>query len=99
MVNEESLSCVKQITKSALSNERVKKEYAKLKTRLENGVHPMDASKNSTGLGDNYFLIKGNSGGRYVVEYQGDGVVNILGIADRGNKKNIQNWRKAMKNL
>ena len=44
-------------------------------------------------------VIKGNSGGRYLVEYQDDGVVNILGVADRGNKKNIQGWRKAMKNL
>ena len=99
MVNEESLSCVEGITKTALLNADVKKEYAQLKTRLENGVHPMDASKNSTGLGGDYILIKGNRRGRYLVEYQGDGVVNILGIADRGNKKNIKSWKKSMKNL
>ena len=58
----------------------------------------MDASKRSTGLGGGYFLIK-KSQGRYVVEYQGDGVVHILGIANRGNKKNIQSWKKSMKNL
>ena len=98
IVNEEDLSCVKRITKKALSNNDVKKDYERIKTRLKNGVHPMDVSKKSTSLGEDFYLIKGSEG-RYVVEYKGGDVINILGIADRGNQKNVKSWKKAMKDL
>lgn len=100
-VNEENLSysSVKRITKTALMNNDVKKDYQRIKTRLENGVHPKDInSKKSGSLGNNFYLIKGSEG-RYVVEYKGDDVVNVVGIADRGNKKNIKSLKKAMKDL
>ncbi|HEY9703680.1 MAG TPA: hypothetical protein V6C58_14630 [Allocoleopsis sp.] len=61
----------------------------------------MDISKNSTGSGKDFFLIKGGNG-RYLVEYkkQGDAyLAKIVGIADRGNLQNMKKLEKAMLEL
>lgn len=104
-VYEDSLKTVKplkRITNTALKNNRVKKEYPKIKKRLEDGIHPLDLNKKSTGVKcnipgkKNYYIIKTGSA-RYVLEYLETNdarVANILGIADRSNGSNL----KALKN-
>lgn len=77
----------------------MRKEYPRIKKRLQDGIHPLDISKKSTGTGKNYFLIKAGNG-RYVVEYletDNSRIVNILGIGDRSNSANMKALKKAMK--
>ena len=46
----------------AFLNKKVKEGYPRIKKRLEDGIHPLDVSKKSTGLGKEYFLIKSGKG-------------------------------------
>lgn len=94
----ESVTGVKKIAKKAFKNKDVKKEYSRIKKRLEAGVHPLDINKKSTGRGKNIYLLKGGEG-RYVVEYletDDARVVNILGVADRNNQATLDSLEKAM---
>ena len=106
-VYEDSLKTVKplqRIVKTALQNDRVKKDYPKIKKRLEDGIHPLDITKKSTGVKcgtpgkKNYYIIKIGCA-RYVVEYivtEDSRVVNILGIGARGNGSNMKSLKNAL---
>jgi hypothetical protein len=64
---------VKRIANRTLSNKYVKREYEQIKTCLKNGINLMEASKKSTALGRDFYLIKGKEN-QYVVENKVDGV-------------------------
>ena len=94
----QSVRGVKSITKTAFNNKKVKEEYLRHKKRLEAGIHPMDINKKTTGRGKNIYLLKGGKG-RYIIEYietNDSRVVNILGIGDRSNNRNMNALEKAM---
>ena len=94
----QSVRGVKSITKTAFNNKKVKEEYLRHKKRLEAGIHPMDINKKTTGRGKNIYLLKGGKG-RYIIEYietNDSRVVNILGISDRSNNRNMNAIEKAM---
>lgn len=88
---------VQKLTKRALKNQRVKKEYEGIKQRLSEGANPIDIGKKSTNLPGNKVLIKG-SHGRYLVENSGD-QVNVLGIGARGDNQNIKTFEALMNKM
>ena len=88
---------VKKLVKTALGNQKVKKEYEGIKKRIKEGVDPIDIGKKSTNLAGNKVLIKGTHG-RYVVETFSD-QVNVLGIGARGNNKNMQTFEHLMNEM
>ena len=82
-----------------------RKDYPKIKKRLEDGIHPLDISQKSTGVKcstpgkKNYYIIKTGCA-RYVVEYlvtEDSRVVNILGIGARGNGSNMKSLKNALR--
>ena len=84
---------------SAYNNQQFTKEYKAVKRRLESGVHPLDINKRSTTVAPNMFLIKTDKG-RYIVKHKsGEINVDVLGIADRSNKKNILKFKKLMNKM
>jgi hypothetical protein len=58
------------------------------------GVNPIDIGKKSTRISGNKVLIKGAKG-RYVVEL-GENQVQVLGIGDRANDKNMEAFKNVM---
>ena len=90
-------NAVKNLVKTALKNQSVKKEYTRIKKRLEEGINPVDIGKKSTPVASNKVLIKGDEG-RYLVEISGD-QVNVLGICARGNKKNVKSFENLMNRM
>ena len=87
-------NAVKRLVKKSLNNAKVKREYAKIKKQLKDGTDPVHIGSKSTKLRGNKVLIKGKHG-RYLVETVDD-QVNILGIGDRSNKKNMGTFEKLM---
>lgn len=88
---------VKKLTQIALNNQDVKKEYDRIKERLEKGVNPIDIGPNTAAVAKDKVLIKG-AHGRYLVEVS-ENQVNILGICYRGNKKNVSRFEKLMNEM
>ena len=80
-----------------MKNQSVKNEYTRIKKRLEEGINPVDIGKKSTPVASKKVLIKGNKG-RYLVEISGD-QVNVFGICDRGNQKNVENFENLMNRM
>ena len=81
-----------------MANEEVKNDYDKAIKRLKSGISSMDVSKKSIGLRKDYYLVKAGDC-RIVVQQKDDGIIDILGVADRGNKSNVPSWKKVMKKL
>jgi hypothetical protein len=88
---------VKDLGEKALENQNVQREYTRIKKPLEEGINPVDRSKESAAVASDKVLIKGKNG-RYLVEVVGK-QVNVLGICDRGNRKNIKTFEKLMNKL
>jgi hypothetical protein len=90
-------NAVRLLVKTALKNQRVKSEYVQIKRRLEEGINPVDITKKSVPVAKNMVLIKGGQG-RYLVEVSGD-QVTILGMAARGNNKNLKAFESLMNEM
>ena len=90
-------NAVKKLVKTALKDQDVKNEYARIKKRLEDGINPIDIGKKSTAVGSNKVLIKGDEG-RYLIEVS-ENQVNILGICARGNNKNLLRFKNLMNGM
>ena len=90
-------NAVKNLVKTALKDQDVLKEYTRIKKRLEEGINPVDIGKKSTPVASNKVLLKGDEG-RYLVEVS-ENQVNVLGIAARGNKKNIKKFENLMNEI
>jgi hypothetical protein len=88
-------NAVKKLVKKSINNADVKREYAKIKKQLKEGIDPVHIGSKSTKLRGNKVLIKG-SHGRYLVETVGD-EVHILGIGDCSN--NVVDFQKLMNNM
>lgn len=87
---------VQSLVDTALNNQEVKKEFGRIKQRLEDGINPIDIGQRSTNLpsagnSGNIVLIKASKG-RYLVQVI-ENKVNILGIADRSNDQNTQTFK------
>ena len=87
-------NAVKKLVNTALNNQDVKKEYYRIKKRLEEGVNPVDIGKKSTPVSSNKVLIKVDEG-RYLVEVSGN-QVKVLGMCDRSNNKNVKTLMNRM---
>ena len=97
-INEKfNSTSVKRLIDTALRNQDVQREYRTVKKRIQQGVRPIDIGKKSTNLPNNKVLIKG-SHGRYVVEVSGKNI-NILGIGDRGNRRNMLSLKRLMREM
>ena len=90
-------NAVKNLVKTALKDQDVLKEYTRIKKRLEEGINPVDIGKKSTPVASNKVLLKADEG-RYLVEVS-ENQVNVLGIAARGNKKNIKKFENLMNEI
>ena len=90
-------NAVKKLVKTALKNQDVKNEYVRIKKRLKEGINPVDITKTSTPVASNKVLIKGDAG-RYLVEKSGN-QVNVLGMCDRGNKKNVKSFQNLINEM
>ena len=101
VVNEEKLSentAVKKMVKKALRNQDVKKEYGRIKRRLEERVHPKDITKKCPQVGNGIYLIKGDNG-RYLIEFKSDNAIDILGIGYQGDTKNMNQFENLMNQM
>ena len=97
-INEKFESkAVKKLVKKALNNQDVKKEYDRIKKRIEEGVNPINIGDKSILLTGNKVLIKA-AHGRYVVEVFKDHV-DVLGMGARGNNRNMQTLQDLMNEM
>ena len=97
-INEKFESkAVKKLVKKALHNQDVKKEYDRIKKRIEEGVNPINIGVKSTSLTGTKVLIKGVHV-HYVVEVSKD-QVHVLGIGARRNNRNMQNFQFLMNEM
>jgi len=95
-VNESfnSNSSLKKVTKQALGNQDVKREYTSILKRIGEGVDPMDIGGSSTDLGDGLTYVRGRHG-RYIIKND-NGVKDIVGIAYRGSRNDMKTLAKEM---
>jgi len=95
-VNEsfKSNSSLKKVTKRALGNQDVKREYTRILKRIGEGVDPMDIGRSSTDLGDGLTYIRGRHG-RYIIKND-NGVKDVVGIAYRGSRNDMKTLAKEM---
>ena len=91
-------NAVKKLVKTALKNQNVKNEYTRIIKRLEEGVNPVNIGKKSVPVAKDIVLIKGKHG-RYLVKVSGGDKVKVLGMAARGNMKNINRFQTLMKKI
>lgn len=98
-VNEsfKSNSSLEKVTKRALENQDVKREYTRILKRIGEGVDPMDIGRSSTDLGNNLTYGRGRHG-RYIVKND-NGVKDIVGIAYRGARNDMKTLAKEMNKL
>ena len=97
-INEKFESkAVKKLVKKALNNQDVKKEYDRIKKRIEEGVNPINIGPNTAAVAKDKVLIK-EAHGRYLVEVSGN-QVNVFGICSRGNKKNVNSFERLMNEM
>lgn len=88
---------VKKLVKTALANQKVKKEYEGIKKRIKESVNPIDIGKKSTKLSGNKVLVK-RAHGRYLLEISGH-QVDVLGIGGRGNSQNMETFQNLMNEM
>ena len=95
-VNEsfKSNSSLKKVTKRALGNQDVKREYKRILKRIGEGVDPMDIGRGSTDLGDGLTYVRGQNG-RYIIKND-NGVKDVVGIAYRGSRNDMKTLAKEM---
>lgn len=85
---------IKNIAKTALNNEKVKTELNNYKKWLAEGKLPSSTTKVDNG----HVLVKGTHGRYLIKKDDNNNKVQILGIADRSNEKNVLAFAKAMNN-
>jgi hypothetical protein len=90
-----SNSSLKKVTKRALRNQHVKREYTRMLKRIGEGVDPMDIGQNSTNLGGGLVYVRGRHG-RYTIKTN-NGVKDVVGIAYRGSRNDMKTLAKEMK--
>ena len=88
---------VKKVAKTSLKNPLFKKEYARVKQEIEQGIHPINVGYNSVFVSSDKVLIKCSTG-RYLVEV-GDTKVDILGVVVRANDNAINSFGKLMNKM
>lgn len=101
VVNEEKLSentNGKKMVKKALRNQDVRKEYGRIKRRLEKGVDLKEITKKCPQAKNGIYLIKGDDG-RYLFEFKGNDAIDILGIGYRGDTKNMNQFENLMNQM
>lgn len=89
-VNEafKSNSSFKKVTKRALGNQDVKREYTRILKRIGEGVDTMDIGRSSTDFGDGLTDVRGRHG-RYIIKNH-NGVKDVVGIAYRGARNDMK---------
>jgi hypothetical protein len=90
-------SSLKKVTKRALVNQDVKREYERIQKRIGEGVDPMDIGRGSTDLGEGLTYVRGQHG-RYIVKND-NGVKDVVGIAYRGSRNDMKTLAKEMNKL
>ena len=65
---------------------------------MQEGVDPLDIGPNTVPVASDKVLIKGRHG-RYLVQKVLVDQVNILGVATRGNSKNMNSFESVINNL
>jgi hypothetical protein len=90
-------SAVSKLAKNSLKDPILKKEYARIKKSIKEGIHPINVGYNSAFVSSNKVLIK-CSKGRYLVEV-GDTKVDILGFVARGDYNSVKSFEKLMNKM
>ena len=85
-------SAVSKLAKNSLKDPLLKKEYARVKKSMKEGIHPINIGYNSAFVSSDKVLIK-CSKGRYLVEV-GDTKVDIIGVVARGSDKSVKSFEK-----
>ena len=80
-----------------MKNQDVKNEYGRIKTRLEEGINPVDIGKNTAAVAKNKVLIKGDES-HYLVEVSRN-QIKVLGMCSRGNQKNVNSFKNLMNEM
>jgi len=89
-----SNNSLKKVTKRALENQDVNREYTRTLNRIGEGVDPIDIGNGSTDLGDNLIYVRGRHG-RSIVK-DDNGVKDIVEIVYRGSKNDMKTRAKEM---
>jgi len=90
-------SSVKKLSKASLKNPNLKKEYKAVRSKIEEGVHPVNLSEKSTYVSSTKVLVK-KSEGRYLVDVS-DTNANIVAIGNRSDKKCMSKFQTLMNKL
>ena len=90
-------SAVSKLAKNSLKNPLLKKEYARVKKSIKQGIHPINVGYNSAFVSSDKVLIKCLKG-RYLVEV-GDTKVDIIGVVARGSDKSVKSFEKLMNKM
>lgn len=90
-------SSLKKVTKRALENQDVKREYTRILKRMGEGVEPMDIGQSSTDLGDGLTYVRGRHA-RYIIKND-NGVKDVVGIAYRGSRNDMKTLAKEVNKL
>jgi hypothetical protein len=90
-------SAVSKLAKNSLKDPLLKKEYARVKKSMKEGIHPINVGYNSAFVSSDKVLIK-CSKGRYLVEV-GDTKVDIIGGVARGSDKSVKSFEKLMNKM
>ena len=93
-VNEsfKSNSSLKKVTKQALKNQDVKREYKRILKRIDEGVDPMDIGRSSTDLGDGLPYVRGRHG-NYIIKNE-NGIKDVAGITYRRSRNDMKTLAK-----
>lgn len=87
-----SNTSLKKVTKRAFANQKVKNEYIRILKRINEGVEPINIGSKSSDLGNGITYVRGEHG-RYIIKND-NGVKDVVGIAYRGSKKDMQTLAK-----
>ena len=90
-------SAVSKLAKNSLKDPLLKKEYARVKKSMKEGIHPINVGYNSAFVSSDKLLIK-CSKGQYLVEV-GDTKVDILGVVARRSDKSVKSFEKLMNKM
>ena len=88
-------SAVSKLAKTSLKNSQLKKEYARVKESIKEGIHPVNVGYNSAFVSSDKVLVKCSKGRGAIF----GGICEILGFVARTDEKSVNRFEKLMNKL
>ena len=89
---------LKKVSKRALANQDLAREYKRIDKRMSEGVKSIDIGKDLIDLGNGLRYVRGNHG-CYIVKNNEAGEKDVVGIRYRTTPKNIKTLAEVINDL